>query len=185
MVYEHIFRDIAEFTKLDYTFIYDEALEFYKQNKKGDIELGIKYHLPKRKWYIEDEILYKDVPYCLEILNKKYRIGVIANQSLGTKSRLEKWGIMKYIDLVIASAEEGVSKPNPKIFEIALQRAKCVANKAIMIGDRIDNDIMPAKKMGMRTIWIKQGFGGYWQITGDDEKPDYIVENIIEICSCL
>ena len=92
LVYEHIFRDIAEFTKLDYTFIYDEALEFYKQNKKGDIELGIKYHLPKRKWYIEDEILYKDVPYCLEILNKKYRIGVIANQSLGTKSRLEKWG---------------------------------------------------------------------------------------------
>ena len=182
LVYEHIFRDIAEFTKLDYTFIYDEALEFYK---KGDNELGIKYHLPKRKWYIEDEILYKDVPYCLEILNKKYRIGVIANQSLGTKSRLEKWGIMKYIDLVIASAEEGVSKPNPKIFEIALQRAKCEANKAIMIGDRIDNDIMPAKKMGMRTIWIKQGFGGYWQITGDDEKPDYIVENIIEICSCL
>lgn len=57
LVYEHIFRDIAEFTKLDYTFIYDEALEFYKQNKKGDIELGIKYHLPKRKWYIEDEIV--------------------------------------------------------------------------------------------------------------------------------
>ncbi|MFQ8961778.1 HAD-IA family hydrolase [Sellimonas intestinalis] len=39
-------------------------------------------------------------------------------------------------------------KPNPKIFEIALQRAKCEANKAIMIGDRIDNDIMPAKKNG-------------------------------------
>ncbi|MFQ9985034.1 MAG: HAD family hydrolase [Lachnospiraceae bacterium] len=169
----------------NYTFIYDEALKYYKQNKKGDIELGKKYHLPKRKEHIEDEILYKDVPYCLEILNKKYRIGVIANQSLGTKSRLEKWGIMKYIDLVIASAEEGVSKPNPKIFEIALQRAKCEANKAIMIGDRIDNDIMPAKKMGMRTIWIKQGFGGYWQITGDDEKPDYIVENMIELCSCL
>ena len=185
MVYEHTFRNKAKLTNLDYPCIYDEALEYYKQNKKGDNELGIKYHLPKRKWYIEDEILYKDVPYCLEILNKKYRIGVIANQSLGTKSRLEKWGIMKYIDLVIASAEEGVSKPNPKIFEIALQRDKCEANKAIMIGDRIDNDIMPAKKMGMRTIWIKQGFGGYWQITGDDEKPDYIVKNIIEICSCL
>lgn len=53
---------------------------------------------------------------------------------------------MKHIDLVIASAEEGVSKPNPKIFEIALQRAQCEANKAIMIGDRIDNDIVPAKK---------------------------------------
>lgn len=136
--YEHTFRDIEEFTNLDYTFIYNEALEYYKQNKKGDIELEIKYNLPKRQWHIEDEILYKDVPYCLEILNKKYRLGIIANQSLGTKSRLEKWEIMKYIDLVIASTEEGVSKPNPKIFEIALQRANCKANKAIMIGDRVD-----------------------------------------------
>ena len=185
LVYKHIFCDIAELTNLDYSFIYDEALDYYKQNKKGDIELGIKYHLPKRKWYIEDEILYKDVPYCLEILSKKYHIGIIANQSLGTKNRLEKWGIMKYIDLVIASAEEGVSKPNLKIFEIALKKAKCYPNKAIMIGDRIDNDIVPAKKMGMRTVWVKQGFGGYWQITGYDEKPDYIVEKIIKLCDFL
>lgn len=92
LVYEHIFRDMAEHTNLDYSFIYDEALEYYKQNKKGDIELGIKYNLPKRKWYIEDEILYKEAPYCLEILNKKYRIGIIANQSLGTKKKIRKMG---------------------------------------------------------------------------------------------
>ena len=55
-----------------------------------------------------------------------------------------------------------------------------------MIGDRIDNDIMPAKKNGNANNMDKnKGFGGYWQITGDDEKPDYIVKNIIEICSCL
>ena len=185
LVYEHTFHDIAELTNLDYTFIYDEALEYYKQNKKGDIELGIKYNLPKRKWHIEDEILYKDVSDCLEILNKKYRIGIIANQPLGTKSRLERWGIMKYIDLVIASAEEGVSKPNPKIFEIALRKANCKSNNAVMIGDRIDNDIVPAKKIGMRTIWVKQGFGAYWQITGDYEEPDYIVNNISELCNFL
>lgn len=185
LVYDHIFRDIAALTNLDYTLIYDEALEYYKQNKKGDIELGIKYHLPKRKWHIEDEILYEDAPNCLEILSKKYRIGIIANQSPGTKSRLERWGITNYIDLVIASAEEGVSKPNPKIFEIALQRAGCKPNHAVMIGDRIDNDIMPAKKMEMRTIWIKQGFSGYWEITSDDETPDYMVENLTELCSFL
>lgn len=185
LAYEHTFRDIAELTNSDYSSIYNEALEFYRQNKKGDIELGIKYNLPKRKWHIEDEVLYQDVPYCFEILNKKYRIGIIANQSFGTRSRLEKWGILKYISLVIASAEEGVSKPNPRIFEIALQRAACEPNKAIMVGDRIDNDIIPAKKIGMKTIWIKQGFGRYWQFTADEEKPDCIVENMNELCSCL
>lgn len=44
---------------------------------------------------------------------------------------------------------------------------------------------MPAKKMGMGTIWVKQGFGGYWQIRGDDERPDYTVKNIIELCDFL
>lgn len=184
-VYEHIFRDIAELTHLDYQYIYDEALKFYKQNKKGDRELGMKYNLPKRKWYLEDEILYENVLQCLEILCDRYHIGIIANQTLGTKSRLEKWGILPYIDLVIASAEEGVKKPNPKIFEIALSRAKCKANKAVMIGDRIDNDIVPAKRLGIHTIWLKQGFGGYWSITGEDEKPDCIVNSIMELCEYL
>ena len=49
LVYEHTFRNKAKLTNLDYPCIYDEALEYYKQNKKGDNELGIKYHLPKRK----------------------------------------------------------------------------------------------------------------------------------------
>lgn len=185
LVYEHTFRDIAEYTNLEYQYVYEEALKFYKQNKKGDIELGIKYNLPKRKWHTEDEILYKNVPQCLKILNDKYKIGIIANQPLGTKSRLRKWKIIQYIDLIIASAEENVSKPNPKIFEIALQKSQCRADKAIMIGDRIDNDIIPAKKIGMRTIWIKQGFGSYWSITKDEEKADYVVNNIMELCAYL
>lgn len=37
--------------------------------------------------------------------------------------------------------------------------AKCKPENAVMIGDRIDNDIVPAKQLGMKTIWIKQGFG--------------------------
>jgi HAD superfamily hydrolase (TIGR01549 family) len=64
-------------------------------------------------------------------------------------------GILQYIDLVIASAEEGVAKPYRRIFEIALNRANCIPEQSVMIGDRIDNDIIPAKAIGMKTIWIK------------------------------
>lgn len=78
------------------------------------------------------------------------------NQPLGTSERLENLGVRKYIDLIIASAEEGVSKPDRRIFEIALERSRCRPENAVMIGDRIDNDIVPAKQLGMKTIWIKQ-----------------------------
>ena len=50
-----------------------------------------------------------------------------------------------------------------------------------MIGDRVDNDIVPAKKMGMKTIWIKQGFGKYWQIRGEYEQADYVVADLNEL----
>lgn len=137
------------------------------------------------KWHKEDEVLYSDAYECLEILSGRYKIGIIANQSLGTKDRLEQHGILQYIDLVIASAEEGVAKPDKKIFEIALERGNCKPNNAVMIGDRIDNDIIPAKLLGMHTIWIKQGFGQYWNVTQEVEKADYVVHSLMDICNIL
>ena len=139
------------------------------------------YGLPRLKWYTEDEELYNDAIKCLDILSKKYKIGVIANQSLGTANRLQQHGILKYIDLVISSAEEGVSKPDKRIFEIALSRANCNPEYAVMIGDRIDNDIVPAKKIGMKTVWIKQGFGKYWRISGVCEKADFEVDDLTSL----
>lgn len=183
--YLHRLQDVANAVSEPFDMIYDMAIDFYKKNKKGDLEVMNLYGLPKLKWYKEDEELYTDTVSVLEILSKRYQIGVIANQSLGTAERLEQKGILKYIDLVIASAEEGVAKPDRKIFEIALSRANCLPEEAIMVGDRIDNDIIPAKQMGMKTIWIKQGFGKYWKISSDEEKADYSVDTLTEIVSIM
>lgn len=183
--YEHRFKDIANLANIEYEKIYSTAISLYKQNKKGDLEIAKKLGIDLPYWHDEDEVLYENTDKCLKLLNDKYKIGIIANQELGTKNRLEKHGILQYIDLVIASAEEGVSKPDKQIFKIALERSECESNQAVMIGDRIDNDIVPAKLLGMHTIWIKQGFGQYWNITSEEEKPDYVINDISEICDYL
>lgn len=185
IAFEHRFKDMADLANIEYEQVYNQAIELYKQNRKGDLELAKQLGVQPTKWYNEDEILYQDTAKSLELLSTKFKIGIIANQELGTKERLEKYGILQYIDLVIASAEEGVSKPDRRIFEIALQRSDCKPSQSIMIGDRIDNDIVPAKLLGMHTIWIKQGFGQYWNVQGENEKPDYIVNHIKEICDVL
>ena len=185
LAYEHTFREIAMQVHKGYDEIYSEAIEFYKQNKKGNLELIRKYQLEKGKWHMEDEIPYKAAKVCLQELGSKYHIGIIANQALGTKERLDKWGLLQYIDMVIASTEEGISKPDLRIFQLALEQAGCNPNEAIMIGDRIDNDIIPAKKIGMSTIWVKQGMGSYWNISKDDEKADLVVDHIQEILQLL
>lgn len=179
--YEERLKIVAETAKVSYEYVYQTALEFYKENKKGDLETMKLLNVEKPKWRVEDEILYSETEVCLRELSEKYNIGVIANQSPGTEKRLKEFGILKYIKLVIASAEEGVAKPDKRIFEIALNRANCKPQHAVMVGDRIDNDIVPAKELGMKTIWIKQGFGKYWKISSEREQADHEVDNLSEV----
>lgn len=97
IVYEHRMREIADLAHTTYEKDYNNAMKLYKQNKKnkkGDLEIvkTLGEDLPKR--HQEDEILYKDTAKCLEFLSKKYKISIIANQSLGTQKRLEQYGII-------------------------------------------------------------------------------------------
>ena len=184
-VYEDRMKRIADLSGLTYEQINKYAMSFYKENKKGDLEVARQLGVKLPKWESQYERLYTDTKDCLKKLSRIYKIGVIANQSLGTSERLENFGVRKYIDLIIASAEEGVSKPDRRIFEIALERSCCKPENAVMIGDRIDNDIVPAKQLGMKTIWVKQGFGSLWNITDESEKADIEVNNLSDILNFL
>ncbi len=185
IAYEHRLRDIADSANISFEKVYEMAMVYYKLNKKGDLEAAKELGVALPKWYKEDEFLYDDAIQCFEALSKKYKIGIIANQSLGTEERLGNQGILKYINLVVASAEQGVAKPDRRIFEIALERSNCEPANSVMIGDRIDNDIVPAKRMGMNTIWIRRGFGQYWNIKEEFEEPDFVVNNLAELCNLL
>ena len=186
-VYEGRFKYIAEKSGLSYDEVCDFALELFKQNKKGDKELMKRLGVPIPEWKSADEVLYLDTKLVLQKLSwktgGKYEIGIIANQNPGTKERLESFGILEYIDLVVASAEEGCAKLDRTIFEIALSRAGVRAADAVMIGDRIDNDIIPANEIGMKTVWVKQGYGKYWSFSSDpesrkSEKADFEVDDL-------
>ena len=183
--YEHRFKEIAEAANISYYKVYQMVINYYKQNKKGDLEVARALDVTLSKWHSEDEVLYENASQCVEIIKKNYNIGIIANQQVVTVERLEKHGILQHIDLVIASTEEGVAKPDKRIFETALERSGCKSENAIMIGDRIDNDIVPAKSLGFHTIWIKQGFGQYWKVTCEQEKPDYTVTCLSDIILIL
>ena len=178
-------KRIADLSGLTYEQINKYAMSFYKENKKGDLEVARQLGVKLPKWESQYERLYTDTKDCLKKLSRIYKIGVIANQSLGTSESLENLGVRKYLDLIIASAEEGVSKPDRRIFEIALERSCCKPENAVMIGDRIDNDIVPAKQLGMKTIWVKQGFGSLWNITDESEKADMEINNLSDVLKYL
>ena len=118
-------------------------------------------------------------------LSKRYSIGIIANQPPGTESRLEGCGLLRFISLCIASAEVGLHKPDLAIFKLAMRKAGCESGQAVMIGDRIDNDIAPAKSLGWKTIRIKQGLSqGQAPLTAEQE-PDFEVRRLGDILRIL
>ena len=76
-------------------------------------------------------------------------------------------------------------KPRPDGIYRALKLMNTEASEAVMVGDRIDNDIIPAKKMGMKTIWVRQGNGRFWKIGSDEEKADLVADALSEIVDML
>lgn len=140
-----------------------------------------KFGLEKVRWLKELEKLYPESKEVLQALHGRYKLGIIANQSAGTEERLVQFGIRNYFDVVVASAEAGVAKPDKRIFELALSQAGCSAREACMVGDRLDNDITPAAEMGMSTVWVRQGWFGMENANLARFKPNFTVDIISDV----
>jgi HAD superfamily hydrolase (TIGR01509 family) len=124
------------------------------------------------------EALYPQTELLLDRLSKTYHLAVIANQNAGAAERLERYGILRYFDFVLGSADVGFSKPDPRIFLLALEKAGCEPREAVMIGDRPDNDIYPAKLLGMHTIRICQGSAACQLPRSEEYEADVTVDGL-------
>jgi len=131
------------------------------------------------------ERLYPGVPGLLAELSKHFALGLIANQSLGTEQRLLAYGIAGHFSVVAASAELDLQKPDLAIFQWALDRAGCAPEAAVMVGDRIDNDVAPANQLGMRSMRVLQGFARVQRPRSLAETPDHTIATIAELATDL
>lgn len=163
-----------------------QRMKFYAKQNRDAYKCAVKeFGLNKVKWNCEYEKLYKGTHGVLESLHQRYKLGIIANQVSGTEQRLSNFGIRHFFDVIATSAEENVSKPDQRLFQIALERATCSPSDAYMIGDRLDNDIIPAMELGMKTIWVKQGWGGIGSIDLIEKEPDIIILDFIDIINYI
>ena len=159
-----------------------KRLEMISRGLPGD-QAAIKFFgLTKKPWHSELEKPYPDALPTLEGLHHLgLKLGVIANQPPGTKERLAVWRLLGYFDVIAASAESGVAKPDPAIFISALKEADCLAENAVMVGDRLDNDVAPANRLGMHSVRLLRGLGAYYSPQSNDERPEYTISELKEL----
>lgn len=162
--------------------IYDEivqsSLSYMPQYRAVIDKFGFKHPAPYRHQF---EKLYDCADTVLHTLANKYKLGIIANQSDGIKNRLSEFGILSYFSFIISSWDYKVMKPDSRLFEIALEKSGYNPSETVMIGDRLDNDIFPAKQLGMKTIWIKQGFGGMQSPKTSEYLPDMEISKLADL----
>ena len=164
----------------------EKRLEMIRKGRNGDLSAIEYFALTKTPWHSEDEVPYPDaVPTLTELKRRGYKLGVIANQNYGTEMRLKNWNLLRFFEVIAASAELGMAKPDPAIFEWALKQADCSPQNAVMVGDRMDNDMEPANRLGMHSVRLKRGLGAYHEPQSDDEVPEYTISMLAELLDLL
>ncbi len=180
--YDHRVRDMIAGSGIAFEDFEDMRIVLARQGLDGN-SAAIKYFgLEKTPWHSEDEIPFSDARSTLETLCcKGYKLGIIANQNPGLEKRLENWGLRQYFEVIAASAEIGYAKPDKEIFESAFKLAGCTSQESVMVGDRLDNDIIPAKSVGMKTVWVKNGLAKYQNANLGKGVADYQISSLSEL----
>jgi HAD superfamily hydrolase (TIGR01509 family) len=82
-------------------------------------------------------------------------VGIVTNNLLQEQQdKLRECALDGYVDELVVSEKAGVSKPDPRIFEIALERLGCHRHEAAMVGDSWPADVAGAIAAGIRPIWF-------------------------------
>lgn len=127
--------------------------------------------------YLTGADLYPDVRPCLEALQQAgHFVGVAGNQTTRAGRFLRELNLP--CDLLATSDEWGATKPDVAFFAKLAEVSGHQPGQILYVGDRLDNDIRPAKAAGLHTAHVKRGPWGYltYQPGGADLELDSLAE---------
>jgi putative hydrolase of the HAD superfamily len=141
-------------------------------------ELAERFPLERRK----APFVYEDTFEILDKLKGNYHLILITNGSPDlqhTKLTLTP-ELIPYFDQIVISGDFGKGKPDPSIFEHALERLSLQKEDVIMVGDNLMTDILGANRAGIKSVWINRH-----QKDRDEVIPTYEIQNLGELYTIL
>jgi putative hydrolase of the HAD superfamily len=182
--YVYAERTLGKNPIIDFQFTFYKTLEtklslqtdFLRENSCSFTDVQSKQILDSCYSVVTTNI-YKVARQELESMAERCPLVLVTNFYGNMNSVLKEFGIDRYFAGIVESAVEGVRKPNPDIFRLAVNRLGVLPADVVMIGDSLSKDIIPAMEVGCKTIWLK---GEQWE----DESvsatcsPDYIVSTL-------
>ena len=121
----------------------------------------------------------------LKQLSDKCELGIIANQSEDIVALLQSSGLDKYFKVKTISGAVGLKKPDPEIFALALKDAGRDAKYCTMVGDRLDTDICPANRLGMKTVRVTDSLFALQEPKEECERAMMTVAKLADVPSAV
>lgn len=145
--------------------------------------LGVQDPPPAPPIQLDD--LYPDALDCIRALRRAgFLVGVAGNQPEGVQTELRTAGLEP--DFIASSAMWGISKPAARFFARIIETCKRPSDSILYVGDRLDNDVLPARAAGMRTAHLRRGPWGFVHARRQEaELADLRVENLREIVDVM
>lgn len=136
------------------------------------------YIVSQAHWLPESDAL----PTLQSLQEQGYRMGLISNagDDQDVQTLIDKAGMRRFFDIILISAAQGIRKPNPRLFQQALQSWGVGPERAAMIGDTLGADILGAKNAGIYSVWITRRISSK-QPHQDLIIPDATVETLSEL----
>ena len=109
------------------------------------------------------------------------KLGVLSNFYGNVEMLCQEAGLKPFLAVILDSIVVGLKKPDPKIFQMAAERLGVPLTEIAFVGDSFQRDVIPAKSLGMTTIWMA---GDRRQIPPDASKVDkilYSLEDILDL----
>jgi putative hydrolase of the HAD superfamily len=108
-----------------------------------------------REGYVSARRAIDGAAALLAALEARVKIGIVSNNLLDEqRGKLAFCALDRFVDELVVSEETGISKPDPEIFRIALERLEVAPEEAVMVGDSWPADIAGAAAAGIRPIWF-------------------------------
>lgn len=126
--------------------------------------------------------VYPTIRSGLKVLREKYRLGIVSNaQEAFTPEELDIYGLREHFDIIVLSSQVKLKKPNPAIFQAALEQIGVAPKEAVFVGNDLTADIMGASAMGMKTILIGRQQYNIVGVTPDAIIPGTDIAEIMRI----
>ena len=93
----------------------------------------------------------------MEALHEQgFRVGVGTDMTARLQFlKLERLGLLEYVRFLVSSEEAGAEKPDPALFRLCVEKARCAPEECLFVGDSLEKDALGAARCGLKGVWFR------------------------------